>query len=267
MKQVTATIISHTHVGGDFREMALQATGLPQAQPGQFANLQVTPGVDPLLRRPLSIYYQDVKRERLHFLYQVVGRGTRLLSRRAVGDELSILAPLGRGFSLEGLNTDSLAILVGGGAGAAPLYFLAEILQQRKIPTLFFLGGPSRESLSFTDKMANLLGGDLVISTDDGSLGKPGFVTAALRDFFLRSPGKGPRHLFACGPDGMLKEVAALAKRTGVPLQVSLEAVMACGFGACLGCVCPVVDKDKKEVEYRRVCTEGPVFSSREVTL
>lgn len=235
------------------------------ARPGQFAGLKVGKTLDPLLRRPLSIYCQDRGAGALQFLYRVVGQGTRLLSGLKEGDEVDFIAPLGRGFSLEGLSPKTRALLVAGGVGAAPLYFLAARLREKQVPLTFFLGGRRAADLTFRGKIAAALGEDLVIATEDGSLGRQGLVTGPLQEFLDEGPGREACRLFACGPAPMLREVARLASAgDSIPLQVSLEARMACGFGACLGCVCPASGGD---APYRRVCTEGPVFFAGEVEL
>jgi dihydroorotate dehydrogenase electron transfer subunit len=122
--------------------------------------------------------------------------------------------------------------------GAAPLHFLAGKLRDRGVPVHFFLGGRTVEDLAFREKIAKEVDNPLIITTEDGSLGQKGFITAALHEKLAGTAGEGCR-LFACGPPAMLREVARIAQQKGqIPLQVSLEAVMACGFGACLGCVC-----------------------------
>jgi dihydroorotate dehydrogenase electron transfer subunit len=204
----------------------------------------------------------------------VVGQGTRLLSKRQAGEDIDLIAPLGRGFSLTGLTPKTPAVLVAGGVGAAPLYFLARKLRHQGIPVHFLLGGRTAEDLAFKGKIASELEGSLTVTTEDGSLGQKGFVTAALQEKLAAfAGGEGCRagwegcRLFACGPPAMLREVARIAEhKRQIPLQVSLEAVMACGFGACLGCVCPGGDHHEGET-YKRVCTEGPVFAAGEVDL
>jgi dihydroorotate dehydrogenase electron transfer subunit len=265
-RQGKGKIISHVSHGREYREMAV-AVDLQEAVPGQFANIKVSEGYEPLLRRPLSIYGQDLQAGTLHFLYRLVGQGTRLLSKRQVGEKIDLIAPLGRGFSLTGLTPETPALLVAGGVGAAPLYFLARQLKDRGVPVHFFLGGRRAEDLAFREKIAKGLETPLIITTEDGSLGKKGLITAALQEK-LAGPGGGEGcRLFACGPPAMLREVARAARQNGqIPLQVSMEAVMACGFGACLGCVCPAGTR-KGEETYKRVCTEGPVFAAGEVEL
>lgn len=264
-KQVKVEVLSHTPLGADYLELTVRAREIPPGIPGQFAALRVGRGLDPLLRRPLSIHHQDPRQGTLQFLYKVVGRGTRLLSEYGKGEEIDLIAPLGRGFSLEGLGPHTPALLVAGGVGAAPLHFLAVRLKERGIPVTFLLGGRSMEDLAFRDKLSRLLGEGLVISTEDGSLGRQGLVTGLIKDL-PPAGAEGGYHLFACGPEPMLKETARLAREVSPhPLQFSLEAVMACGFGACLGCVCPASGKGK--TPYLRVCTEGPVFHDGEVEL
>lgn len=266
-EQMRGVIISHTPLGEEYRELTVRARGMPPAEPGQFAGLKVSKTRDPLLRRPLSIYDQGPGDGMLRFLYRLAGKGTRLLADFREGEDVDLIAPLGRGFSLEGLTPKSRALLVAGGVGAAPLYFLARKLQEKKVPITFILGGQRAADLSFRGKIAAALGEGLAITTEDGSLGRRGLVTGPLRDLLGEKQGFNSLHIFACGPGPMLREVARLAREMGeFPLQVSLEAVMACGFGACLGCVCPAGREEGSEA-YRRVCKEGPVFFAGEVEL
>lgn len=259
-------ILSHLSHGREYREMVV-AVDVPEALPGQFANIKVSEGYDPLLRRPLSIHHQDLQNGTLHFLYRMAGKGTGLLSRRQAGEEIDLITPLGRGFSFAALTPETPALLVAGGVGAAPLYFLALQLRERRVPVHFFLGGRTAGDLAFQEKIEKGIQNPLIITTEDGSLGRKGLITAPLKEK-LAGPLREGCRLFACGPLPMLREVALIAREAGnVPLQVSMEALMACGFGACLGCVCPAGALGEAGESYKRVCTEGPVFEAGEVEL
>jgi dihydroorotate dehydrogenase electron transfer subunit len=223
----------------------------PPAEPGQFAMLAAAErwggGDDerPFLARAFS--YARQKDGESHFLLEDVGPGTKRLCELAPGDELLVLGPLGRGFS--GPTDGRRAILVGGGVGIAPLAILQDSL------------GPSATVLlGFRDRSraegAVLLSGALLAS-DDGSVGHHGLVTDLLASELEQDPHA---IVYSCGPAGMLEGVRAMCEREGVPARLALEAGMACGFGACYGCVVP-----KRGGGYLRVCVDGPVIDAEDL--
>ena len=193
-------------------------------------------------------------------LYKVVGKGTAMLSTLHETDLVDILGPLGTGFDLGDDNEEKL--LVGGGIGLAPLYLLATELVKRKSPVRLFAGGRTCDDILCITEFKRL-GVECYTATEDGSLGTQGFVTVALNNHLDALKGKAT--LYACGPDGMLRAVAKIAADRQLPCQVSLEGYMACGVGACLGCVTPGKDHTPKTPDYRCVCAEGPVFESSEL--
>ncbi len=261
IRELTAYIVSQEVVGREYREMILKVPDLKDVSPGQFVNLKVTSaGFDPLLRRPFSVHYWESAEKELHLLYRITGRGTEILSRLPVGERMSLLAPLGHGFSLEGLTPETPVLLVAGGIGFAPLYFLACCLQEKKIPYEVFLGGRSREDITGVEKINKLAGYPPRITTEDGSLGEKGLVTAALSKYLDSCYAHiSSYRLFACGPNSMLEAVADIAASQGnLPLQFSMESIMACGIGVCLGCVCRPIGENA----YKKVCSDGPVFST-----
>lgn len=219
--------------------------GFPAHRPGQFAMLQLDPGLerrDPLLPRPMAIYRRsgDV----LEFRFKVVGRGTRALARAPRGAPIAVTGPLGNGFALSG----GPCVLVGGGTGIASLYELAGRLPG---PVRVALGGRSRpDVLGLADFEA--LGVELQVATEDGSAGRRGLVTELLEL-------EADQTVLACGPHGMLARVQELARAAGARCFVSLESPMACGFGICLGCVV------QARAGLRYVCTHGPVFDASEL--
>jgi dihydroorotate dehydrogenase electron transfer subunit len=236
------------------------------ARPGQFVMVRVFDAIDPLLRRPFGIFDVGVQPASftggadipfLEILYKVVGKGTELLSTLHSGDHLDLLAPLGTGFIIDPVPT--APILVGGGIGLAPLYYLAKQLVSRTDVRLFAGGRTKEDILCITE--FERLGVETYVATDDGTLGEQGFVTNVLS----RALDAGAS-LYACGPMPMLGAVAALAEKADIPCQVSLEAYMACGVGACLGCVIPGKDHSSLTPDYRCVCKEGPVFDYRELS-
>ncbi len=224
-----------------------------EARPGQFAMVACGSTLDPLLRRPISIH-QCSGDGRLQLVFKVVGRGTQLLSEIRAGQTLDLLGPLGRGFRL----SPGPVALIGGGIGIAPLLFLAQALMQTgqaDAPCRVLLGAQSGEDLAPLAAGFETLGCHVELATDDGSLGRHGLITDLL-PAHLPNLGK----VYACGPHPMMAAVAALCASAQVDCEVSLEAHMACGLGACLGCAAPGADG-----RYKHVCKHGPVFKAAEV--
>ena len=249
-----AWVVQREALGGEYFRLRLRPARPFEAQPGQFVMVKVSEGIDPLLRRPFSIHRMvESESGEFEILFRVAGSGTRLLSRAHVGDRLDVLAPLGRGFRLLGARP----LIVGGGIGVAPLLFLAEaLLSQGSRPKLLVGGRRDRDILCHGD--FECLAVPFAAATEDGSLGEPGLVTRLLeRELDQDAP---PATVYACGPMPMLAAVSRLCRERATPCQVSLEAHMACGVGACLGCVVP-----GEKAPYLRVCKEGPVFDSEDI--
>ncbi|MFC1814603.1 dihydroorotate dehydrogenase electron transfer subunit [Thermodesulfobacteriota bacterium] len=226
------------------------------ARPGQFVMIRVGPVKDPLLRRPFSIG-GIIQGEILLILYKVVGRGTALMSAAAKGDRMTVLGPLGRGFSQP--RPGRIPILAAGGIGIAPLVFLAQNLAESN---LIFLAGYRCAAEIVPFEKVGLKGANVEIATDDGSAGFHGFVTDLLKERMHLEPEILPE-LYACGPVAMLKKVAALAIEEDTSCQMSLEANMACGLGACQGCALKSSYQDK--LSYYLVCRDGPIFPARSI--
>jgi dihydroorotate dehydrogenase electron transfer subunit len=240
---------------------ALRISG--EAKPGQFVQILCEDSYEPLLPRPFS--FLTAAAEDFEVLYQVVGKGTKLLSQAKTGDALWVVGPLGNGFTL--VKGQEYCVLVGGGVGIPPLYHLAETMvkgSRRLRKNIYvFLGARSKEFL-LCEKDFKRLGVNLDLATDNGSSGRKGFVTDVLKDF-LTSPGPqtpDPR-LYACGPTPMLKAVSLLSQKYRVPCEVSVEVPMACGFGACLGCAIKV--RNGRDYRFAVACTEGPVFQAADI--
>ncbi len=250
---IPAPVLKNQDLGEGIFLLAVHAPHIASiAQPGQFCMLQTrTRGTtDPLLRRPLSIH--DADGETVLFLYRVVGKGTRLLAAKRPGEEIRILGPLGHGFTDD---NERKSILVGGGLGMAPLLFLAK--RHAKDRTIIMLGARTSGELARAD--AYLPHADeLIISTEDGGLGRPGLVTVPLAER-IESAARATSALqvLACGPWPMARAVAHLCQRHEIACQVSLEAHMACGTGLCLGCAVP-----RSGGGYLHVCTDGPVIDA-----
>lgn len=218
------------------------------AAPGQFANISA-PGFT--LRRPISICGIDKERGTLRFVFEVRGKGTAAIAEVREGECLDILTPLGNGFKLP----EGKIIVVGGGIGVPPLLGVSAVKGK---DCTAVLGFRDYSKIILADEFkAN--GSDVVICTDDGSVGIHGLVTVPLAEKLSGDVAA----VLACGPEPMLKAVAALCRERGVPCQVSLEQRMGCGVGACVVCSCLVVRNG--EDYYARVCKEGPVFNAEEV--
>jgi len=238
------------------------------AGPGQFLHVRCGNTLDPLLRRPISIHDVDRAKNEVILFYRVAGRGTALLSKSKTGDTLSLVGPLGHGFSTPGTRTR--VAVVSGGIGIAPLYFLLQEMAGSGTSADVFLGAATARQLFFSREIMNF-GHRVVLSTDDGSAGYHGTVTALFEEYIRKDSNKSsmPGHsdgnmVYGCGPYGMLKRLAEIINKFGIPGEVSLEERMGCGVGACLSCACKTRGKES-EVQYRRVCVEGPVFPAGEV--
>jgi len=224
------------------------------ARPGQFLMVRAAgQSLDPLLPRPLGVH--DIDSDLVKILIEPVGRGTISLAGMRVGDRLSVLGPLGNGFNLNG---EGPALVVGGGIGAAPLVFTARALAERGRDVRCLLGFRTRGQAVVAELFRNL---PVEVYTEDGSMGKQGLVSQPLPEILkvIAAGAPGSIDVFACGPDAMLAAVARLCQDCGVAAQVSVDAHMACGVGACHGCVIKTKDG------YRRVCKDGPVFPSTDI--
>lgn len=265
MFQVSAQLLYNKRIKKNYYEIALMAPKIAtSALPGQFVNIKVTDDLEPLLRRPFSIH-QIYRQTGIKILYEAIGRGSEALTQRKSGECLDVIGPLGNGFDYGGRRTadDGRRILVAGGMGTAPLVFLAEKLAKTK--NLVLLGARTKDDI-LCEKEFKELGCEVKIATDDGSRGFKGYVSELLKDELSakRYPCLSGRQalnaLYACGPTPMLKEISRISQEYEIPTQISLEAHMACGIGACMGCVIKT-----KEDEYKRVCKDGPVFEASRV--
>jgi dihydroorotate dehydrogenase electron transfer subunit len=219
-------------------------------EPGQFVMVRGDWGAHPVLARAFSLVESG---EVGAILVRVVGQGTALLGALEVGDPLAVLGPRGRGFSAP--DRQRPVVLVAGGIGVAPLIFLAERLAASGLRAQLLFGARRADDLPLRERIA--AAADLTVTTEDGSLGERGLVTAPLERILGR---EGRAQLFACGPEPMLEAVARLAVAAGAPCEVALESPMACGMGTCKGCAVLAADRD-----YRYVCSDGPVFESTEI--
>ncbi len=250
-------IISNDYISSDYYYMKVDAPEVAvQGLPGQFAHIKVNSdqkSYDPLLRRPFSFF--DINKEKgiIEIVYCAVGRGTRILSTQKKGFNLDILGPLGKNFNYN-LNGKNI-LIVGGGMGIAPLYYLTKkLVTKNQVKVL--LGGNSKDDIYFFIKHFTNLKLSIEYATIDGSKGYQGTVTDLWEN---EVNSKEIDFIFSCGPVAMLKKIKKIAGEQNIPGQVSLEERMGCGIGVCLSCIC------KTENGNARVCKEGPVFSLKEV--
>lgn len=223
-----------------------------KSSPGQFLHIKCSHNSNSLLRRPFSIHKVIPEKSIIEILYRVVGKGTYSLSQRKKGEKINCLGPLGNGFKLKNTNT---AIVVAGGIGIAPLFFLVEKLAKSKI--IAFTGAKTKDEILCTDKLKKL-GAEVDIATEDGSLGYKGMVGNLLNEK-LSTINYQLSTIYGCGPKGMLKEVALLSEKYKISCQVSFEQFMGCGIGICNACVV------KTKQGYKKVCKDGPVFNAEDI--
>lgn len=246
------TVVANEQVAGGVGLVVFEAPRTAaEVRPGQFVHVRIAEGTSFILRRPFSVH--RVRGGRIEILYQVVGVGTRALAEAAPGSEMDIVGPLGHGWEIpEGA---AHALLVAGGLGAAPLGMLAEELARRGVAVTVAAGAPSEERL-LARELFEEVARRVELATDDGSCGTAGFVTGVCESLLA---DEALDVVYTCGPEPMQRIIAAQAAAEGVPCQVSLERLMACGIGACLSCVVPTTDGLK------RACVDGPVFDAASV--
>ncbi len=261
-----AVITSNRKLFGDYYLLDVAAKGIGlKARPGQFFMVKVGSGTDPLLRRPFGLH-KVVSPDSIKILYRAAGYGTKLMTRMVKGDALNVLGPLGNGFKVA--KDTRHALIVAGGIGVAPMVALAEDIKNKRpdVNPVCFIGGRGRDDVLGIQEFRNL-GLRVYVSTEDGSLPQKGFITASLEQYLSKFEARGFKGwaIYSCGPTPMLRSVAAVAEKHGIKNYASLEANMACGIGACMGCVVPVQDREHSSQVYRKVCEDGPVFDAEDV--
>jgi dihydroorotate dehydrogenase electron transfer subunit len=249
---------------GVYHSLTLVAPEIAEtARPGQFVQIGVPKGRDILLRRPFSIHQASRRggwAGTLEVVFDVVGPGTQWLSTIKAHDTLDVIGPLGRAFQYP--KDDRIScLLVGGGYGAAPLHFLAEELRGRGKVVNMLVGARSDDRV-FKPIEAKRLAASVWITTEDGTMGDQGIVTDLLPDLLERT---GAEAVYACGPNPMLRAVAAVTMKRQVPCQVAIEEQMACGIGVCWSCVVPLLAADGRGWWNVRTCMEGPVFNAARI--
>jgi dihydroorotate dehydrogenase electron transfer subunit len=262
---VLAEVITNTRLSSDYNVLALAAPEIARcAAPGQFVMLKTSTNLDPLLRRPFSIF-EYLRDERgtivgLTVLNKRVGVGTGCLYQARPGDRLAVLGPLGRPFVP--VDPPRSAWMVAGGVGLAPFVSLAEALAERRTPMTLFYGGRSASDLYY-DSLFERLGATLVLTTEDGSRGEAGRITLPLQRALAAGAEADRPTIYACGPTPMMRAVATLGASAGAPVFVSLEPAMGCGMGGCYSCVVRV--RHDGRFHFVRSCLDGPVFDAARV--
>ncbi|MCD5411842.1 dihydroorotate dehydrogenase electron transfer subunit [Thermodesulfovibrionales bacterium] len=252
-----AAIIDNISLNEDLKLLTITPL-VPTISPGagQFYMLQVGNTYDPLLKRPFSIFRSrgfDYGHRRLEFLYKIRGKGTLCLSNLKKGDDIYVIGPIGNGYPVPKEDF----VVIAGGMGIASLYPILERLKKR---AYLFYGARNKDELIILDEVM-ALSKEIIIATDDGSVGQKGVIIDVLKSSPLIKHNSLP--VYACGPALMLKGLSMLVKDAKITCYVSLDEYMACGVGACLGCVVKV--RSQKTEVYKRICKEGPVFDLEDI--
>jgi len=263
---VAAEVIANRPLSSDFNVLALAAPAIAAlSAPGQFVMVKPGTGLDPLLRRPFSVF--EVLRDAggtptgITILSKRIGASTSLIYDARPGQHVACLGPLGRPFTLVDAPTE--AWMVAGGVGLAPFATLAESLRARGVACTLFYGARRAAELFFLD-FFRALGVELALTTEDGSLGEPGRVIAPLdRQLAARAPSSSVM-IYACGPEGMLAATARTAAAHRRPCEVSVERIMGCGLGGCYSCVVPMHSADG-HAHHVRACLAGPVLAADQI--
>jgi dihydroorotate dehydrogenase electron transfer subunit len=255
VRDCRALIKENVQVAEGLRRLVLKIEdGFETPRPGQFVNLRMGESLDPLLRRPFSVYSYSREERELGILYAPVGRWTRVLASSAPGACINVLGPLGSSFE-PGL--EEVSVLVAGGRGVAPLIFLAEMLEDRGRRYVTLLGARGSEELHVEGALGR---GEVKMTTEDGSAGTRGLVTDLLEAEL--SAQECRTAVYSCGPVRMLRAISEICASLGVPSQTSVETVFACGIGVCRGCTVQTPDADSP---YLMACSDGPVLRSEDV--
>ena len=253
---IKAKLIEKEQLKSDIFKFTVSAKEIADtARPGQFLEIRVSDQFDPFLRRPISIYDINKENSTVTFIFQVKGKGTEILCKKDVGNDMDVLGPLGFGaFNLADYKNISI---IGGGIGVFPLHELAKNANKNgNVNT--YLGFRSKDFVVCEDEFSKV-SNKLVITTDDGSYGQNGFAI----NYLIEDLDKLKTDcIYACGPLPMLRAVQKLAIERNIPCQISLEERMGCGIGACLGCAVKTSASPADAPQYVHVCKAGPVFDA-----
>ena len=255
MKQLVVPILAIEMIAKNTYQLdvELDSSQLEKIKPGQFIHVRVSHGSEFMLRRPISVANIDLELNKLTVIFKVFGAGTEVLTHLKPGELIDMIVPLGNSYPIENLKIKH-ALLIGGGVGVPPLYYLAKSLIEQGISVTTIIGFQSEEDIFYQKEFEAL--GEVYVATDDGSAGRKGFVTDVLKHEELNFD-----YYFSCGPAPMLKSVKNYLQY--FPGYISLEERMGCGIGACYACVVESSDGDN----YKKICTDGPVFEASEVLI
>jgi dihydroorotate dehydrogenase electron transfer subunit len=252
------------HVARDTFVLSLENADLSHnISAGQFVEIKVPNCAEILWRRPFSIHDAQPEKNLVYVLFNAVGRGTAVLTDLLQDTELEILGPLGNHFTYEDNLTE--ALVVAGGLGIAPFMLMKRELERRQIPMRLFYGVGTAEQFCGLERFQTYA--DIHLSTVDGSRGHHGMVSDVLVNYLRENTNTHSKAMFVCGPTAMLRTVQHIAQKHEIPAQVSVETIMACGFGACVGCAVPMAHPIAGEKEYYLACKDGPVFNMNEIVI
>lgn len=254
MHQVLARVTDNKKIAENIHILEFEAPALADGvKPGQFFNLRVNDSLFPLLRRPFSVCEKNG--DRVSVMFNVMGEGTKILSRKKENDFVDILGPLGKGFTLD--FDEETVVLIAGGLGAAPFPYVTKELLRRGKKILTIVGGRSSKNV-ITYGLTNPF-----IATEDGSEGLKGNVIDGLKSI-NKMLVKTPCRVYTCGPNGMIRALKEYFLGSNTMVEASVESAMACGFGICQGCP---IEHEKSKDAYKLICKDGPVFNLAEITI
>jgi dihydroorotate dehydrogenase electron transfer subunit len=251
MRTLTARVVSNNliHVG-HFHLVLESPVVAKKSKPGQFVMIRGWKTTQPVFNRPFSIH--RINKNCVEILYRVQGEATRQIANLKKNDLITLIGPLGQGFRLV---KKTSVLIVAGGIGIAPLVFLSEILARLSNNIAVLIGARTKKEV-FCCLQLKGLGCKIIRCTEDGSLGKKCLVTNGLEAYLEKN---SPSVIYACGPTDMLKKVSSLASSKNIPCYISLETIMGCGIGTCMGCAA------EGENGYLLVCKDGPVFNAEQI--
>lgn len=235
-------------VSTDHYMLRIDASSVGTPAPGQFINIKINANTDPLIRRPFSIFNFD--NSGLEIIFRVVGKGTAIMTRYAGGQSIDFLGPFGNGFTPV---TDKKVLVLGGGVGNAPLYYLMRSLRERNNRIFYIYGARSNEYVYLSDNY-RAMAHNFILSTDDGSAGVKGYVTEVAGKILCK---ENFDFVYTCGPLPMMTGISEILKSMDVPFEASLENYFGCGIGLCSGCTVRTANGLK------RACVDGPVMDGR----